>query len=64
VSASVIACDPFSTVVEMEIDHQLEQRINIKFLVKLSKSGPEMCHMLQQAYGEDALKRSTVFKWV
>jgi transposase len=47
----------------MEIDQQLE-RINIKFLVKLSKSGPEICQMLQQAYGEDALKRSTVFKWV
>jgi hypothetical protein len=48
----------------MEMDQQLEQRINIKFLVKLSKSGPEICQMLQQAYGEDSLKRSTVFKWV
>jgi hypothetical protein len=38
----------------MEIDQQLEQRINIKFLVKLSKSGPKICQMLQQAYGEDA----------
>jgi transposase len=47
----------------MEIDQQLE-RINIKFLVKLGKSGPQICQMLQQAYGEDALKRSTVFKWV
>jgi transposase len=64
VSASVIVCNPFSTIVEMEIDQQLEQRINIKFLVKLSKSGPEICQMLQQAYGEDALKRSTAFKWV
>jgi hypothetical protein len=64
VSVSVIGCDPFSTVVEMEIDQQLEQRINIKFLVKLGKSGPEICQMLQQACGKDALKRSTVFKWV
>jgi transposase len=63
-SASVIIGDPFSTIVEMEIDQQLEQRINIKFLVKLGKSGPEICQMFQQAYGEDALKRSTVFKWV
>jgi hypothetical protein len=46
-----------------EIDQQFEQRINIKFLVKLGKRGPEICQMLQQAYGEDALKRSTVFKW-
>jgi transposase len=37
----------------MEIDQQLEQQ-----------SGPEICRMLQQAYGEDALKRSTVFKWM
>jgi hypothetical protein len=62
VSASVIVCDPFSTIVELEIDQQLEQRI--KFLVKLGKSGPKICQMLQQAYGEDALKRSTVFKWM
>jgi hypothetical protein len=48
----------------MEINQQLEQRINIKFLVKLGKSGPKICQMLQQAYGEDALKRRTVFKWV
>jgi hypothetical protein len=64
VSVSVIVCDTFSTTVEMEIDQQLEQRINIKFLVKLSKSGPKICQMLLQAYGEDVLKRSTVFKWV
>jgi hypothetical protein len=48
----------------MEIDQQLEQWINIKFLVKLSKNGPEICQMLQQAYGEDALTRRTVFKLV
>jgi hypothetical protein len=64
VSASVIVCDPFSTIVEMEIDQQLEQRLNIKFLVKLGKSGLKICQMLQQAYGEDALKWSTVFKRV
>jgi transposase len=64
VSASVIVCDPFSTTVEMKIDKQLEQGINIKFLVKLGKSGPKICQILQQAHGEDVLKRSTVFKWV
>jgi len=48
----------------MEIDQQLEQRINIKFLVKLGKNGPEIHQMLQQVYGEDALKEKTVFKWV
>ena len=48
----------------MEIDQQLEQRINIKFLMKLGKNGPEIHQMLQQVYGEDALKERTVFKWV
>ena len=48
----------------MEIDQQLEQRINIKFLVELGKSGPEIHQMLQQVYGEYALKERTVFKWV
>jgi len=48
----------------MEIDQQLEQWINIKFLVKLGKNGPEIHQMLQQVYGEDALKERTFFKWV
>ena len=43
----------------MKIDQRLEQRINIKFLVKL-----EIRQMVQQVYGEDALKERTVFKWV
>ena len=48
----------------MEINQQLEQRINIKFLVKLGKKGPEIHQMLQQVYGEYGLKERTVFKWV
>jgi len=48
----------------MEIDQKLEQRINIMFLVKLGKNGPEIHQMLQQVYGECALKERTVFKWV
>jgi hypothetical protein len=43
VSASVIVCNLFSTTVEMEINRQLEQRIIIKFIVKVGKSGPEIC---------------------
>jgi hypothetical protein len=39
----------------MEIDQQLEQRINVKFLVKLGKSGPEICQMLQQMPSKGAL---------
>jgi len=43
---------------------QLEQIINITFLVKLGKNGPEIHHMSQRYYGECALKEITVFKWV
>jgi len=48
----------------MEIDQQFEQRFNIKFLMKLGTKGPEIHQMLQQVYGEDALKERTVLKWV
>jgi hypothetical protein len=50
----------------MATDQQLEQRINVKFLVKLGKNGSRIHQMLQQVYGEDALnlKERTVFKWV
>jgi len=43
----------------MEIDQKLEQWINIKFLVKMGKNGPEIHQMLQQVYGEYALKERT-----
>ena len=48
----------------MEIDQQLEQWINIKFLVKMGKNGPKIHQMLQQVFGEYALKERTFFKWV
>jgi len=48
----------------MEIDQQLEQQINIKFLVKLGKNDPEIHQMLQQIYGEDALQERTVLKQI
>jgi len=48
----------------MEINQQLEQWININFPVELGKNGPEIHHMLQQVYGEYALKERTVSKWV
>ena len=54
----------FSSTVKLEIDQQLEQRINNKFLVELCKNGPEIHQMLQQVYGEYALKDRALFKWV
>jgi hypothetical protein len=44
-------------------DENLEQRINIKFCVKTSKSASEMLALLTVAYGEYAMKKSSVFEW-
>jgi hypothetical protein len=41
----------------------LEQRINIKFCAKLSKSTTGTQQMLTEAYGADAMKKSSVFEW-
>ena len=41
-----------------------EQRTNIKFLVKLGKSDNEIREMLVQVYGDNATKKTAVYKWV
>jgi len=43
---------------------ELEQRTNIKFLVRLGKSGNEIREMLVQVYGDNAMKKTAVCKWV
>jgi len=43
---------------------KLEQRTNIKFLVKFGKSGNEIREMLVQVYGDNAMKKTAVYKWV
>jgi len=43
---------------------ELEQRTNIKFLVKLGKSGNEIREMLVQVCGDNAMKNTAVYKWV
>jgi len=45
-------------------DLELEQRTNIKFLVKLGKSGNEIREMLVQHYWDNAMKKTAVYKWV
>jgi len=40
-----------------------EQRICIKFCVKIGNSAMETYQLLQQAYGEDAMGRTQVFDW-
>jgi hypothetical protein len=34
------------------------------FLVKLSKSGIEIREMLVQIYGDNAMKKTAIYKWV
>ena len=43
-------------------DKNLEQRINIKFCVKIGKSASETLALLTVAYGEYAMKKSSVFE--
>lgn len=40
-----------------------EQRANIKFCVLLQKSASETLEMLNQAYGNEAMKKSQVYEW-
>ena len=44
-------------------DKNLEQRINIKFYVNIGKSTSETLALLTVAYGEYAMKKSSVFEW-
>jgi hypothetical protein len=41
-------------------DKNLEKQINVKFCVKIGKSGSETLALLTLAYGEDAMKKSSV----
>ena len=43
---------------------ELEQRTNIKFLVKLGKTGGEIRDMLTEVYGDQAMKKTAVYKWI
>lgn len=42
---------------------ELEQRRNIKFLVKLGNNASEIRDLLVKAYGDKAMKKTTVYKW-
>ena len=44
-------------------DEKHEQRINLKFLVKLNKTPTECYKLLQEAYGDSSLSRARVFEW-
>jgi hypothetical protein len=42
---------------------QFEQQANVKFCQKLGKSASKMFQMIKQAYCDEALGHSAVFKW-
>ena len=52
---------PWCTLGDKMSDKNLEQRINIKFCVKIGNSASETLALLTVAYGEYAMKKSSVF---
>jgi hypothetical protein len=44
------------------LDGKIEQRVCIKFCVKLSKSTTNTLEMLREAFGEHSLSRTVVFE--
>jgi hypothetical protein len=50
-------------VVVRRMDVRVEQRVNIKFCVKLGKTATETLQLLRDAYGDEALSRARVFGW-
>ena len=41
----------------------VEQRINLKFLVRLGKTPTETLQLLQEVYGDDTMSRTCLFEW-
>jgi hypothetical protein len=44
-------------------DGKIEQRVCIKFRVKLGRSTTETLEMLHEAFGEHSLSQTEVFEW-
>jgi hypothetical protein len=43
---------------------KIEQRINLKFPVKLTKKTPTECfQLLKEVYGDNVMSRTRVFEW-
>ena len=43
---------------------ELEQRTNIKFIVKTGKSGKEIREIFGQVYGDNDMKKTAVYKFL
>jgi len=44
------------------ISHRLEQRINVKFCVKLGRNASDSCAMISEAYGGEAVESVDCFE--
>ena len=51
----------YNFVIKMNMKE--EQRVAIKFCFKLGKTASESYQMITQAYGQEALSKTTVFEW-
>jgi hypothetical protein len=45
------------------MDGKIEQRVCIKYCMKLRTSATENLEMLQEAFGEHSLRRAAVLEW-
>ena len=45
------------------ISQKIEQRINLKFLVKLKKPPTECFQLLKEVFGDNCMSRSQIFEW-
>jgi len=61
--ASITVCVFWCAAARM-LELELEQQTNIKFLVKLGKSGNKIREILVQVDGDNAMKKTAVYKWV
>lgn len=59
-----LCVQPIFIFLKVEVNEQVEQRVNIKVIVKLGKNGVENHQMFQKACGKDALRGRSVFNWV
>ena len=64
--ASVTVCVCFGVPPRecRSLNYESNERTNIKFLLKLGKSGNEIRQMLVQVYGGNSMKKTAVYKWV
>jgi hypothetical protein len=46
-----------------KMSDQLEQQINFKFCVQLGKNAGDICAVLSNVYGREAMKKSSIFEW-